>query len=118
MFKADHEMAASEAKKWRIHYIFLLGWIALWIFIWANTELQCLTLFLVMDDVDSGLSDFIYSVLPNSSSNDLLLEALQTLGVETVEDLKYVQEADLVNTLRPIEARKLIARFKAFCKYT
>ncbi len=40
-----------------------------------------------MDDVDSGLSDFIYSVLPNSSSNDLLLEALQTLGVETVEDL-------------------------------
>ncbi|XP_056613132.1 uncharacterized protein LOC130437768 [Triplophysa dalaica] len=68
----------------------------------------------MMDDVDSGLSDLIYSVLPNSSSNDLLLEALQTLGVETVEDLKYVQEADLVNTIRPIEARKLIARFKAF----
>lgn len=76
------------------------------------------SLFLVMDDVDSGLSDFIDSVLPNSSSDYLLLEALQTLGVETVEDFKYVQEADLVGILRPIEARTLIARFKAFCKYT
>lgn len=71
-----------------------------------------------MNDVDSGLSDFIDSVLPNSSSNDLLLEALHTLGVETVEDLKYVQEADLVNILRLIEAQKMIARIKAFSKYT
>lgn len=69
-------------------------------------------------DEDSDLADFIGSVLPNSSANELVLEALQTLGVETLEDLKYVQEADLVNVLRPIEARKLIARVKALCKYT
>lgn len=71
-----------------------------------------------MDDVDSVFSDFIDSVLPNSSTNDLLLKALQSLGVETVDNLNYVQEADLANIVRPIEARKMIARIKAFCKYT
>ncbi|KAF7641669.1 hypothetical protein LDENG_00275130 [Lucifuga dentata] len=66
-----------------------------------------------MDDEDSGLAGFIGSVLPNSSTNELVFEALQTLGVETLEDLKYVQEADLVNVLRPAKARKVIARIKA-----
>ncbi|RXN39300.1 Interferon-induced 44 [Labeo rohita] len=66
-----------------------------------------------MGDVDRDLAEFIGSVLPNSSSRDLVLETLQSLGVETLEDLKYVQEPDLVNILRPIEARKLIARINA-----
>ncbi|RXN33042.1 hypothetical protein ROHU_004411 [Labeo rohita] len=68
-----------------------------------------------MGDVDRDLAEFIGSVLPNSSSRDLVLETLQSLGVETLEDLKYVQEPDLVNILRPIEARKLIARINALC---
>ncbi|KAG9276085.1 hypothetical protein AMEX_G8349 [Astyanax mexicanus] len=62
------------------------------------------------------LAGFIGCVLPNSSANDLVLEALQTLGVESIEDLNYIQEADLVNVLRPVEARKLIARVKALCE--
>ncbi|KAG9272594.1 hypothetical protein AMEX_G8348 [Astyanax mexicanus] len=66
-----------------------------------------------MGDVDCDLAGFIGCVLPNSSANDLVLEALQTLGVESIEDLNYIQEADLVNVLRPVEARKLIARVKA-----
>ncbi|KAM9501371.1 uncharacterized protein Hap1MRO34_010529 isoform 1-T2 [Clarias gariepinus] len=69
-----------------------------------------------MGDVDSELADFIGSVLPNSSSKDLMLETLQSLGVETLEDLKYVQERDLVNVLRPIEARKFIGRINALCE--
>ncbi|KAF5891817.1 Interferon-induced 44, partial [Clarias magur] len=66
-----------------------------------------------MGDVGSELADFIGSVLPNSSSKDLILETLQSLGVETLEGLKYVQEPDLVNILRPIEARKFIGRINA-----
>lgn len=84
---------------------------------WPNTKLYLTPLFVVMGDVDRDLAEFIGSVLPNSSSRDLVLETLQSLGVETLEDLKYVQEPDLVNILRPIEARKLIARINALCKY-
>lgn len=71
-------------------------------------------IFLVMDDVDSDLADFTGSVLPNSSSKNLMLETLQTLGVETLEDLKYVQESDLVNILRPaefIQLKRMPVRF-------
>ncbi|KAL7888837.1 hypothetical protein AOLI_G00038110, partial [Acnodon oligacanthus] len=46
-------------------------------------------------------------------ANELVLEAFQTLGVETLQDLNYVQKADLVSVLRPTEARKLMARVKA-----
>ena len=70
-----------------------------------------------MDDVDSDLAGFSGSVLPNARANELVLQALQTLGVKTLEDLNYIQEADLVNVLRPSEAIKLIARVKALCKY-
>ncbi|KAI4794617.1 hypothetical protein KUCAC02_031946, partial [Chaenocephalus aceratus] len=37
------------------------------------------------------------SVLPKSSTNELALEALRNMGVGKVEDLKYVNEADLKN---------------------
>ncbi|KAL6460692.1 hypothetical protein MHYP_G00306580 [Metynnis hypsauchen] len=46
-------------------------------------------------------------------ANELVLDAFQRLGVETLQDLNYVQEADLLSVLRPTEARKLIARVKA-----
>lgn len=71
-----------------------------------------------MDYVDDDLANFVGSALQNSSSIDLVLEALQTLGVGTLEDLKYVQEPDLVNVLKPIEIRKFLAQIKALCKYT
>lgn len=67
---------------------------------------------------DAALACFIASVLPNLSAHQLLLDALKTLGVESLEDMKYVKEEDLLSVLRPIEARKLIARFKAIGKYT
>ncbi|XP_029914331.1 uncharacterized protein LOC115364059 [Myripristis murdjan] len=69
-----------------------------------------------MHVMDDDLAGFVQSVLPNSSTIELVLEALQTLGVETLDDLKYVQEQDLVNVLRPIEARKMIEHIKALSK--
>ena len=90
--------------------------------VWTNTEVWRWSIFVfpswVTDDVGSDLAGFICSVLPNSSANELVSEALQTLGVETLEDLKYVQEADLDNVLMLVEARKLIAHVKALYKYT
>ncbi|KAK5930544.1 hypothetical protein CgunFtcFv8_026770 [Champsocephalus gunnari] len=67
-----------------------------------------------MDDAEGDLvAGFISSVLPNSSTNELVLEALQQMGVDTLEDLKYLIEANLKNVMRPIDARKLIASVKA-----
>ncbi|KAF3851929.1 hypothetical protein F7725_005284 [Dissostichus mawsoni] len=43
----------------------------------------------------------------------MVLEALREMGVDTLEDLKYVNEADLKNVMRPIDARKRIASVKA-----
>ncbi|XP_056335164.1 uncharacterized protein LOC130246305 [Danio aesculapii] len=75
--------------------------------------LRLLPILIVMDYVDDDLANFVGFALQNSSSKDLVLEALQNLGVGTLEDLKYVQEPDLVNVLRPIEVRKFLARIKA-----
>lgn len=55
---------------------------------------------------------FIISVLPSLTSQQSLIGTLKDLGVEKLEDLKYVQEADLSEVLRPIEARKLISGFR------
>ncbi|KAI4827029.1 hypothetical protein KUCAC02_030457, partial [Chaenocephalus aceratus] len=53
-----------------------------------------------MDDAEGDLvAGFISSVLPNSSTNELVLEALQQMGVDTLEDLKYLIEADLKNVM-------------------
>ncbi|KAK1885837.1 putative phosphatase YxeH [Dissostichus eleginoides] len=65
------------------------------------------------DEEGDLVAGFISSVLPNSSTNELVLEALREMGVDTLEDLKYVNEADLKNVMRPIDARKLMASVKA-----
>ncbi|KAL6460691.1 hypothetical protein MHYP_G00306570 [Metynnis hypsauchen] len=54
-----------------------------------------------------------YMCINCKKANELVLDAFQRLGVETLQDLNYVQEADLLSVLRPTEARKLIARVKA-----
>lgn len=70
-----------------------------------------------MDDQDSALASFICCLLPHSSGHQSVLDSLKTLGVEELEDKKYVQEADLLHVLRPVEARKQIAQVNATCKY-
>ncbi|CAM4688507.1 unnamed protein product [Leuciscus chuanchicus] len=42
-----------------------------------------------------------------------LLKALGKLGVQEREDMKYVQESDLLPILKPVEARRLLSCFKS-----
>lgn len=73
-----------------------------------------------MDDAhQSSIRSAITKVLPDliSSVLDILEETLQSLGVETTEDFHFIQEADLLSVLRPIQARKLVAAWKQTGKY-
>ncbi|XP_034545095.1 uncharacterized protein LOC117816833 isoform X2 [Notolabrus celidotus] len=56
----------------------------------------------------------ITKVLPDLTASilEIVLEALQSLGVETSEDLQFINETDLDCVLRPVQARKLLAAWK------
>lgn len=72
-----------------------------------------------MGDMDqSSISNAITKVLPDLAPSVLgiVVETLQSLGVETTEDFDFVQESDLMSVLRPIQARKLVAAWKKNCK--
>ncbi|KAK1878797.1 Metacaspase-1B [Dissostichus eleginoides] len=60
----------------------------------------------------------ITEVLPDlpEMTKDILEETLQSLGVETYEDFQFVNEADLLSALRPIQARKVLAAWKLRCQ--
>lgn len=45
-----------------------------------------------------------------------LEEHLQSLGVETSVDFKFIEEADLLSALKPIQAQKLLATWELRCK--
>ncbi|KAF7649571.1 hypothetical protein LDENG_00139380 [Lucifuga dentata] len=68
-----------------------------------------------MDDAEqSNISTAITLVLPDLAAAilNILEETLQSLGVETTEDFHFIQEADLLPVLRPVQARKLVAAWK------
>lgn len=46
----------------------------------------------------------------------LLEKHLQSLGVETSDDFKFIVEADLMSGLRPIKAQKLLATWELRCE--
>lgn len=52
----------------------------------------------------------ITTVLPDFSEELVhsLIDALKEVGVETLDDMRYVTEGDLVPTLNPIQARRLV----------
>ena len=65
------------------------------------------------------LQHAIHEVLPGLSdvTKDMLVETLISQGVETSSDLQYITESDLLSVLRPVQARKALAAWKAECKY-
>lgn len=68
-----------------------------------------------MGDMDqSSISNAITKVLPDLAPSvlDIVVETLQSLGVETTEDFDFVQESDLMSVLRPIQVRKLVTAWK------
>ncbi|XP_060746176.1 tripartite motif-containing protein 29-like [Tachysurus vachellii] len=59
----------------------------------------------------SRVTTAIAEILKDISSSVLqsVVETLNSLGVSSSEDFRYVQEADLLPILRPIQARKLVS---------
>ncbi|KAL6466698.1 hypothetical protein MHYP_G00245070 [Metynnis hypsauchen] len=59
----------------------------------------------------------ITEVLPELSevTKDILEETLQSIGAETYNDFQFIEEADLLSALRPIQARKVLAAWKLRC---
>lgn len=70
------------------------------------------------DSERTFLRTAITEVLPDlpEVTKDILEETLQSLGVETYDDLKLIEEADLLLALRPIQARKVLFAWKLRCK--
>ncbi|KAK5621095.1 hypothetical protein CRENBAI_013802 [Crenichthys baileyi] len=63
----------------------------------------------VLDILEMGdnLRNSITKVLPNLAPSilEIVLEALQSLGVDTSDDLQFINETDLDSVLRPVQAR-------------
>ena len=73
------------------------------------------SLIIDMTDLEqSFLRSAITEVLPDLPEmiKDILEEHLQSLGVETCDDFQFIEEADLLSALRPIQARKVVAVLK------
>ncbi|KAL7852596.1 hypothetical protein SRHO_G00171900, partial [Serrasalmus rhombeus] len=53
-------------------------------------------------------------VLPElpAVTKNILEEHMQSIGVETHDDLRFIEEADLMTVLRPVQARKLLSVWK------
>ncbi|KAF7707226.1 hypothetical protein HF521_018444, partial [Silurus meridionalis] len=64
------------------------------------------------------LCSAINEVLPDlpEVTKDILEETLHSLGVETYEDFRFIEEDDLLSALRPVQARKVIAAWKLRCQ--
>ncbi|KAL3991768.1 octopamine receptor beta [Sarotherodon galilaeus] len=69
------------------------------------------------DSEQTFLDVAITEVLPElqAVNKNILEEHLQSIGVETSDDLHFVTEADLMTALRPVHARKLISAWKQKC---
>ncbi|KAL6456312.1 hypothetical protein MHYP_G00348550 [Metynnis hypsauchen] len=70
------------------------------------------------DSERTFLHTAITEVLPELSevTKYILEETLQSIGVETYNDFQFIEEADLLSALRPIQARKVLAAWKLRCQ--
>ncbi|KAL7853087.1 hypothetical protein SRHO_G00188720 [Serrasalmus rhombeus] len=66
------------------------------------------------DSEPTFLHDAIMEVLPElpAVTKNILEEHMQSIGVETHDDLRFIEEADLMTVLRPVQARKLLSVWK------
>lgn len=80
-----------------------------------------ITAYLIPEMTDSErtfLHTTITDILPDlpEVTKHILEETLQSLGVETRDDFRFIEEADLLSALRPVQARKVLAALKLRCK--
>uniref|UniRef100_A0AAR2JY98 SAM domain-containing protein n=1 Tax=Pygocentrus nattereri TaxID=42514 RepID=A0AAR2JY98_PYGNA len=73
---------------------------------------------IMSDSEPTFLHDAIMEVLPElpAVTKNILEEHMQSIGVETHADLRFIEEADLMTVLRPVQARKLLSVWKQKCK--
>lgn len=72
------------------------------------------------DSTCSSLSQILKKVLPKMEEDklNLVLRRFSELGVETATDLHLLQESDLLDTLKPIQIRKLLLEVHGkYCLY-
>ncbi|XP_041839467.1 uncharacterized protein LOC121638641 [Melanotaenia boesemani] len=69
---------------------------------------------MMCDDTSAWIREIIQATLPSLPEEKiyLLVEKLRMQGVESREDLMYVQEEDMVDFIRPIQCRKLLDCWK------
>lgn len=67
-----------------------------------------------MSSLEESIKRILLNTLPSLSVETKLeiVSKLQTSGVESVDDLKYVQQEDLNDLLPVIQQRKLLEAFK------
>ena len=67
-----------------------------------------------MSSLEEDIKRIILNTLPTLSVETQLeiVSTLQTSGVESVDDLKYVQQEDIKDLLPVIQQRKLLEAFK------
>lgn len=67
-----------------------------------------------MSSIGDEIKVIIHKTLPNLSEDTQkqIITALEISGVESTEDLKYVQQDDLKDLLPVIQQRKLLEAFK------
>ncbi|RXN38228.1 hypothetical protein ROHU_001312 [Labeo rohita] len=77
----------------------------------GTVDLSCKKRKSVMNESEqSSVTTAIAEILKDISSVlQSVVETLNSLGVSSPEDFRYVQEADLLPVLRPIQARKLVS---------
>lgn len=67
-----------------------------------------------MSSLGDTIKEIIFKALPRLSKDtqESLVSTLQSSGVESIEDLKYVQQEDITDLLPVIQQRKLLETFK------
>lgn len=67
-----------------------------------------------MVNMSEEIKEIISKTLPNLSEETQwqIISKLQSSGLESKEDLKYVQQEDIVDLLPVIQCRKLLDAFK------
>ncbi|KTG38782.1 hypothetical protein cypCar_00003540 [Cyprinus carpio] len=81
--------------------------------------LRLLPVLIEMTDSErTFLHTTITDILPDlpEVTKHILEETLQSLGVETRDDFRFIEEADLLSALRPVQARKVLAALKLRCQ--
>ena len=70
-----------------------------------------------MSSLAENIKWIILNTLPSLSVEMQIVSMLQTSGVESVDDLKYVQQEDIKGLLPVIQQRQLVEAFRLGNKY-